>query len=231
MSDLAKIIGVASKLLPLFLGGNPVRGEPRADVTVTAKDAALMSLKSKMGSVVVNIGTRDTGKTELAYRLAEFLERPVFAVSPQQQPPGWITRIKLEDIVTLVPPRSTLLFDDVPAYLSNRDYLENSSQIIEKIVPMVRHERQPPDFPVGEVHLIFNTQSAAQADKYILDCDMAFLKPLGLLMDGIERPHIGKIYRELVNPCFDNKDDDFIHKHAFMLSRQYKGLIRFKQAR
>jgi hypothetical protein len=75
---------------------------------------------------------------------------------------------------------------------------------------MVRHERHPPEYPIGEIQLIFCSQSAAQADKYILDCDLAFFKPLGLLYHDLERPAIKRIYRDWVDPVFQGKDDFWI---------------------
>ena len=118
--------------------------------------------------------------------------------------------------------------DILPENQENRvsrhsDYTEEMARTMERIIPMVRHERQPPEFPVGEVHLIFCAQSAAQADKYILDCDMAFLKPLGLLYQDMERPNIRKIYREFVDPYFYGKSDLWIKRHAYMWHRQYRG--------
>jgi len=229
MSDFTKFVGMALKIAPFFLGSS--KQDNNVNVNLSAKDAALISVKKKMGSVTVCIGTRDTGKTEMAYRLAEFFERPTYAVSPQQTPPNWISHIKLEDIVSQVPPRSTLLMDDLPSYMSSADYQEHMTQVVNRIIPMVRHERQPPDFPVGEVHLIFITQSAAAADRYILDCDLALLKPLGLLMGSIERPQIAKIYRELVDPCFQDKPDEFIQSHAYIISRQFRGLIKVNRVK
>lgn len=195
-----------------------------------AKDEALIRVKNKKGSVIVILGTRDTGKTELSYRLAEFLERPTYAVSPQQKPPGWIEHIKMEDVFTRVKPMSTLIMDDLPAYASNRDYNDGLIQTMEKMIPMVRHEPSPPEHPVGMVHLIFCSQTSAQADKYILDCDLAFLKPLGLLYADLERQNIKRLYDQLVNPYFDGQPDSFIVRHAYMISRQYKGLIEFSRA-
>lgn len=193
------------------------------------KDLALMRVKNKMGSVIVCLGSRDTGKTELSYRIAEFLGRPTFAVSPQQKPPLWISRITLDDLLTKVPRKSTVILDDLPAYMNNRSYNDAMVQMIEKMIPMVRHEPNPPEYPIGEVHLIFASQSAAQADRYILDCDLAFFKPLGLLLQDIERPGVAKIYKTMVDPLFEGKDDNFIHTHAFMLSRTFKGLINFNR--
>ena len=227
MDKTFNIFQIALKLAPLFLGYKPQTQKPRT--ILSEKDLALINLRQKKGSVIVLLGSRDTGKTELAYRLAEFLDRPTFAVSPQQKPPEWITWIKLDEVESRVSSRSTLLCDDLPSYMSSKDYYDSFVRAVEKVIPMVRHEPQPPEYPIGEVHLIFASQSATQADRYILDCDLALLKPLGLLLADIERPAIAKIYRTVVDPCFEGKDDWFIKTHAFMLSRTYKGLISFKK--
>ena len=223
-----QILGLAWKLYPYLVRQNPQQ-QPKGRTVLSDKDTALLNLRNKKGSVIVLLGSRDTGKSELAYRLAEFLDRPAFAVSPQQKPPSWITWIKLEEIENRVPSMSTLICDDLPAYFSNRDYNEALSRLLERIIPMVRHERLPPEFPVGEVHLIFSSQSAAQADRYILDCDAAFLKPLGLLLADVERPHIARIYRTLVDPEFDGHDDAWIQRHCYMLTRGFRGLIEVKK--
>jgi len=203
--DIAEILGLARSGM---MSGEGVLDE---------KDIALLTLKKKLGAVVVILGTRDTGKTELAYRVAEFLDKPTFAISPEQKPhPTFIQNVKIVDM-DKIPNNSTVIFDDLPVYASNRDYNESIVRAIERIIPMVRHERH--------WHLIFCSQSAAQADKYVLDCDMAFLKPLGLLMESIERPGVGKIYKDKVNQWFQGKSEEFIKKHAYMLSRSFEGLI------
>jgi len=205
--------------------------KPTASYRVLSdKDEALLSLRKKLGSVTLVFGSRDTGKTELCYRFMEFLGRPCYAVSPQQRPPPWIKRLKLEDIFKEVPPCSTLFLDDLPAYMSNKDYNDALARAVEKVIPMVRHAPAPPEFPIGRCHLIFASQSAAQADKYILDCDLAFLKPLGLLTPDMERPNVRRIYEKLVDPIFEGKSERWTQRHAFMLSRQYKGLIDIKRA-
>lgn len=217
--NTVNILGLLYRLLPYFVK-QPTTTEP-SGITLTEKDVALIELRRKDGAVIVILGTRGTGKTELAYRLAEFLEKPVYAVSPEQKPhPAFIKRIKLEEIEE-VPPSSTIIADDLPAYASNRDYNEALVRQLERIIPMCRHERK--------LHLIFVSQSAAQADKYILDCDMAFLKPLGLLYDDLERANIRRIYRNYVDPEFDGKSEDFIVRHAYMLSRSYRGIVEIKK--
>ena len=211
------LFGLAYKLAPYLLRQQQQKSSVQYKV-VSDKDKALLNLKKKDGAVVVILGTRDTGKTELAYRLAEFIGKPTYAVSPEQNPhPTFIQRINLDEIDEKVPPSSTLIADDIPAYMSNRDYSEALVRMLERIIPMARHERK--------IHLIFCSQSSAQADKYILDCDMAFFKPLGLLYDDLERANIRRIYRNDVDQYFDGKSDYWIVRHAVMWSRTYKGLI------
>jgi len=210
---------IALQLAPRILG--QTQEEPQQNV-LSEKDVALINLRQKDGAVVVILGARGTGKSELAYRLVEFLDKPAFAVSPEQKPhPTFIQRINLDEIDERVPPGSTLLMDDLPVYASNRDYSDALVKNLERIIPMVRHERK--------LHLIFNSQSSAQADKYILDCDMAFFKPLGLLYNDFERPNIRRIYQKEVDQHFEGKSDDWIVRHAFMWSREYKGLIGVKK--
>ncbi len=192
--------------------------------TVSDKDTALLELKNKSGSVSLVVGTRDTGKTVLSRRLAEFLGRPTYAISPQQMTPSWIRRINFTDIWEIVPSMSTIIFDDLPAYASNRDYNEEVVQSVEKLIPMVRHEPHPPEFPLGQLHLIFCTQSAVQADRYILDCDAAFLKPLGMFVE--ERQNVARAYRNYVNPEFDNKPSDWVKNHAYLMTPTWRGVIQ-----
>ena len=213
MANTWDIIGLAVKFLPYFQG----QGTEAPEAEISTKDMALLSVRQKPGSVTVIVGTRDTGKSTMAYRYCEFLGRKTYAVSPEERPPSWVERIKLEEVFDCVKPHSTLVCDDLPAYASNRDYNNNLIAALEKMIPMVRHER--------ELHLVFCTQSSAQADKYILDCDMAFFKPLGLLFEDLERPGITKLYKKYVNPEFDGRSENWIKRHAYMFSRTYKGLI------
>jgi len=46
---------------------------------------ALEEVKRKDGSVSLDIGTRETGKTVLAHRLAEYYGRPTYSVSPEEK--------------------------------------------------------------------------------------------------------------------------------------------------
>mgnify|MGYP001560463878 FL=1 len=224
--NTTKVFQIALRLAPLLMGQSAAPTQiAKPILDYTQKDLALLNIRQKKGSVTVILGSRDTGKTELCYRFAEFLGRPTFGIFPQQMPPSWITKLTLDDIFTKVPRMSTLICDDLPSYASNRDYNDLLIRALEKAIPMVRHEPHPPEYPLGEIHLIFSSQSSAQADKYILDADMALFKPLGLLMGAVERPAVDRIYRTYVNPEFEGKDDSWIHNHAYLMTRTWRGII------
>lgn len=203
-------------------GGQLYGGRTEVDDTELRRQA-LCEVRDKVGAVTVLIGSRETGKTILSQRWAEALGRQTYAVAPEQRPPPWIIPVKFGDALKTVPPMSTLIYDDLPAYASNRDYNTKLVTELEAIVPMCRHERK--------LQLIFCTQSAAQADKYILDCDLAFLKPLGILMQDVERPFIRRIYRLWVDPAFDQQPAEWIQRHAYMISRSYRGVIPIVMAK
>lgn len=210
----AKLLG--TQLFKLLFGKDARLYQSSGDDVNPIRNDALCEVIRKDGSVSVWIGTRETGKTQGSYREAEMFDRPIYCVSPEERPPSWITQVNLNDIDDL-PSNITLILQDLPAYMSNNDYNNELIIELERIVPLCRHKRK--------WHLIFNTQSAIQADKYILDCELAFMKPWGVLMEDVERPGIRRIYKNWVMPYFEGKSEYFIRTHAFMKSRTYVGGI------
>ncbi len=205
-------------------GVAPESQQPTREQFDRMRHQALTEVKELDGSVTVIIGGRGLGKTVLEYRIAEFFGRPTYAVSPEEKPPSWVIPITLEDLLdeTKVPVKSTLVCDDLPAYASNRDYNDTLVQGLEKIIPMVRHKRK--------LHLIFGTQTSAQADKYVGDCELGFLKPLGLFVE--ERPRVRQIYKEFgVEKVFEGQSLDWVKRHAVMISRTYKGVVEIAEAK
>lgn len=219
MIDSTKLFNWALKTAAALVLGYKSQAQQQVR-TLDQKDVALVNLRQKDGAVIVIVGARGLGKTELAYRLAEFLDKPAFAVSPQQVPhPNFIQRISLDGIDEKLIPDSTIIFDDVPAYMSNRDYSEGLVKAVEKLVPMVRHKR---------LHLIFATQSSGIADKHIFDADAVFVKPGNILFEDLERPAVKRLY-QLANQYFDGKDDEWVKRHAFLATREWSGLIEVKK--
>ena len=139
----------------------------------------IQRLKRKQGAVVLILGKRESGKTILSQRLAQILQRPTYAVSPEQKTADWIQELRLDEISQRPPPYSTLLLDDLPTYMSSRDYLNPLVRTIEQLIPVVRHRRK--------IILIFSSQSSGQADKWCMDADAVFMKPLNWLYAETER--------------------------------------------
>ena len=209
------ILGLAHR----FLFGEPEQ-QPTApgEIPEIGTIAPVIKMKHKDGSVILIIGRRESGKTVLAYRLMEIIEKPAFALSPEAPVPGWVTRLKRGDITDDNPPkRSTLFIDDLPVVMSSRDYQDPFTQYIEKMIPVVRHRRK--------IHMLFATQLATLADKFTLDADIVLLKPANLMFLDIERPAVAKWYKHVM-PIFDRMTELEQKKHAVLLCSDYRGLVR-----
>ena len=211
----ATLLGLAFKIAPLFLQRQ--QSQP-PQVELSDKDRALLSLKEKEGAVVLILGKRESGKTVLAYRLAEFLERPTYVISPNQKPLSWMTEIKLEDI-DAIPPNSTLILDDIPLYLSSRDYNEATARNVERLIPVTRHRK---------IMLIFISQTSGFADRWTMDADAIFLKNSSILYQDIERPAVKKLI-DKAKPYFEGQPDIWQKKHAYFLTDSFEGIIEIKK--
>ena len=215
MKTLA-ILSLMYKLAPLFLRQQQ---QPQVQYKVMSdKDKALLNLKKKDGAVILILGKRESGKTVLSQRLAEFLGRPTYCISPNQKPLSWMTEIKLEDIDN-VPPNSTLIMDDIPLYLSSRDYNEAIARNVERLIPVVRHRK---------IMLIFISQTSGFADRWTMDADCIFLKQSSILYADIERPAVKKLM-DKATPYFGNQTDIWLKKHAYFITDSFEGVIEIKK--
>ena len=179
----------------------------------------IQRLKRKQGAVVLILGKRESGKTVLAQRLAQILERPTYAVSPEQRTPDWIQELKLEEIAQRPPPYSTLILDDIPAYFSSRDYTNPLVRIVEQLIPVVRHRRR--------IILIFSSQSSGQSDKWCMDADLVLMKPLNFLYPETERGAVKKL-ADKVMPIFAEMSEYQQKRHCYIFSDGYVGLARIQ---
>ncbi len=210
------IFNACLKLAPYFLGYKPQPQKPRT--VLNEKDVALISLRQKDGAVILILGKRESGKTILSHRLAEFLDRPTYCVSPNQHPPEGIKEIKLEDIDS-VPPNSTLILDDIPLYLSSRDYNEALARNVERLIPVVRHKK---------IMLIFISQTSGFADRWTMDADAVFIKQVSLLYQDIERPAVKKLMDRAL-PYFKDKSDEWIKRHTYLITDSWEGILEVKK--
>ena len=179
-----------------------------------AKDAALQNLKRKDGGVILILGRRESGKTILSRRVAQFMGRKTYAISPEEKLPSWITKIAIEEVDDL-PPDSTLLLDDLPVYMSSRDYQEAAVRTIERLIPVTRHRK---------IWLVFISQTSGFADRWVLDADAIFLKQFSLLYADIERPSVKKLM-DKAKPHFEDKSDEWMKRHCYLITDSFEGIL------
>ena len=202
-------------ILSKYLGEQPRKSTDQ--VPELGDVPVIKGLRSKDGAVILVLGRRESGKTILSQRLAEVIGRPVYAVSPEEKPPPWITELKLEQLNEEPPPYSTLVLDDLPVYASQRDYNSAYVQILEKLIPVCRHKRK--------LILIFSAQSSGLSDRWVMDSDVIFLKPANLLFLETERPSVAKFYRTVM-PLFDKMSEAQQKRHCYLLSQACREMVR-----
>lgn len=201
-----------------YLIGNKEK-EPEVKHTLPelGEIAPIIRLKHKRGAVIIVLGRRESGKTIASLRLAEIIGRPTYMISPEQKPPSWVTELKLEQIAEEPPPMSTLVLDDLPVYLGSRSYQSALVQVVEKLIPVVRHRRK--------LILIFSSQSSAQSDKYVLDSDLVLLKPASILYADLERSGVSKLYKQVM-PIYDKMSERQQQRYIAVFSQSWKGFVR-----
>ena len=177
-------------------------------------------LRAKDGSVTLILGMRESGKSVMAYRLAHLLGRPTYAVSPEETPPKWASELELEELAQEPPPWSTLVMDDLPAYMSSRDYTDAYVKVVEQLIPVVRHRRK--------LHLIFSSQSSGLSDKWCMDADVILMKPLSFLYADLERAAVKKLADKLM-PLFNEMSEEQQLRHCYVFSRQFIGMCRVEK--
>ena len=213
MAKQLDIFQLALRVAPYLLGFQK-QEQQKPTTVLDTKDAALINLRNKDGAVVLILGKRESGKTILSHRLAEFLGRPTYAITPNQHPPQGIKEIKLEEIET-VPPNSTLILDDLPVYMSSRDYTEKFARSVEKLIPIVRHKK---------IMLIFISQTSGFADRWVMDADAIFIKQMSLLYAELERPAVKKLMDKAA-PYFEGKSDMWTKRHCYLVTDSWEGVL------
>ena len=139
-------------------------------------------------------------------------------IAPSKKALPWIKLIELGQIEQ-IPPNSTLILDDLPVYMSSRDYNDQEVRVVEKFIPVCRHKG---------VVLIFCSQTSGFADRWVLDADVIFLKPSSLLYADLERPAVKKL-ADKAYPHFEGQSEIWLKKHAYMITHDWEGVISVSQ--
>lgn len=175
------------------------------------------------GAVAFIVGERYVGKSTCAHRLAELLQRPTYAVSPDETPPAGITECTLQQIDS-VPPFSTLILDDAQVYAGADNYRDPIVKKMNAIIPVVRKKRK--------LVMIFATQVSGLVNKHVLQADLTIFKPLTAHYEVLERGPIVKLGR-ISEQHFAGLSREQQQRHAVIFGRYppWTGLVYIQRPR
>jgi len=210
------LVALATNLALDYLGMNE---RPRMGWPEVSEIPPIQKLQESEGCIIPILGAPETGKSVLARRIAEILDRPTYCVSPEEKPPPWIKRLDFDDIFdpSKVPPMSTLILDDVLLYADARSYTDPLVRQLERLVPVARHERK--------LILIFCSQTSALTDRHLFLGPCVFLKPPSLLFIDTERDGVRKLYQR-AEEHFEGKSDRWLVRHTYCIAHTFESIVK-----
>lgn len=184
------------------------------------KMAFFRRFTSQTYGVYLILGGRGTGKTALALRLAQILDRDTYAIGiPSSVAPKGLNTMLMTDIAS-VPKHSVVIIDDASLYASSADARSAPMLALQGLINICRHV---------DVTLLITGQQAASLYKYVMDADGLFLKPPGLLFKEFERAEVAKLMA-LAAQAFAGIP---LHKKTkrlrsvYVVAPEYVGLMEF----
>jgi len=188
-----------------------------SDVPELAQIPMVTALRRKTGAVILFLGARETGNTTEMLRIAEIIGRPTYGVFPEQKPPSWVTELKFSELAKEPPPFSTLILDDLPVYMNSRSYMDKAVQVVEQMIPVVRHRRK--------LIMMFRAQTSGQADRHAMDADLVSFKIANPLWIDSSRPGVTRVYKD-IDPEFRKMSEHQQLTHCYLIGRAWQGWAR-----
>jgi hypothetical protein len=210
--DYFKSIGLSDEVIKLIMkGGSHQSGLiaqeaiPKATMARPDKDTLEASRWSgiiKHPSEIVILGSRGSGKTSLAFRIAEHLRwvAPVYVVAfpdtARKYLPDWIGMVPtMEDL----PNNCIAIVDEASLLYHARSSMTKKAKALPELINLSRQKNQT---------IIFVTQESGQIDRNILSgTDVIVFKEPSLLQTRFDRPELRKITEE-ANRAFQSIPGD-----------------------
>lgn len=212
-------------------GHSPVDNFGSAGVS---KQEFLSLWKKEPWGINLVIGKSGGGKTALCVRLAEFLNRPTYAVN-MLKVPGWIVpiaKLHIEESDTsyecyFVFPDgstqpadrgSTVIIDDASNMLESNKMYTDANETIKKLAFIARHL---------DIAFFVNTQDSSSLNKQVVGQTRAlFFKEPALFQMGTDRDFIGKIIEEKVRPFYDSIRKEERRLYTYVVHQEFRGVIK-----
>ena len=186
------------------------------------KAAFFRRFTSQTYGVYLVLGARGTGKTALALRLTEILERSTYAVGiPNDVAPSWITPVTIDDLID-TPNHSVVIIDDASLFASTSQARSPEMLALQELINICRHV---------DITIIITGQQAASIYKYVMDADALFLKPPSLLFKEFERAEVAKLFALAQGAFAQIPQHQRIKRlrSVFVVSPEYVGLMEFQK--
>ncbi len=179
----------------------------------------LVKLYKSPNGIIGVLGARGTGKTALSLAIAQFLNRPIYAIGISPQAMDDLGTSIGPDEIDTVPDGSTIIIDDAGLSFGTRDYAQEASQKLHDLLATVRHR---------DIMIIANSTSSATMDRYLLDADIIFLKPVSRFHAEAERRGIQKFMDKATEVLLSIPESQR-QSYAYVISDVYnfEGLIYY----
>lgn len=225
-------------LLPLI----PKTGNPLVDAGVKLAATALLHRQSEtVGEVDPKTGTtpeefwhrlitapcglffisgpRGSGKSALAYRIAQDMQRETFILNAPIHLP-WVQPLNPKHLDD-VPEGCVVIVDDAGQVASSRDYNSKIGQAAIKVAIEARHE---------DLVVIANTTISSLVNKYLLDADAVFFKRPSDMSEFVERQGMQRILR-VVEREYEQLDMSPEAEAGWVYARstkfRYRGMLHY----
>jgi len=204
-----------------------------------SKQEFLSIFKKEPWGINLVVGKSGGGKTALCVRLAEFLNRPVYAVNFLKTP-EWITPIaKLHieesdtnyDCYFIFPNGNTMpadkgctiIIDDAANILESNKMYADANETMKKLSFIARHL---------DICFIINCQDSSSLNKQIISQTRTlFFKEPALFQMSLDRDFIGKLIEEKVRPFFDSLNKSQRKFYTYVVHQDFRGVIKTGLAR
>lgn len=199
------------------------------------KESFLKNLKKDSWGVHLVIGKSGGGKTALCVRMAEFLNRPTYAIN-MLKTPEWIdplVKIRIHEDengnylgATFIYPdgtelkadkHCTVIIDDAANILESNKMYEDVNSTIKKLAFISRHL---------DIAFFVNVQDSSSLNKQVVgQARVAWFKEPALFQFGTDRDFIAKLVEEEVKPFFDSLPKTLRKKYTYIYCADFKGVI------
>jgi hypothetical protein len=189
--EIHKIVDTVCHQLDLNSSSQLATSSPSNEPDKDTLEASRWSGIIKHPSEVVIMGSRGSGKTSLAFRIAEHLRwvAPVYVVAfpdtARKYLPDWIGMVPtMEDL----PNNCIAIVDEASLLYHARSSMTKKAKALPELINLSRQKNQT---------IIFVTQESGQIDRNILSgADVIIFKEPGLLQTRFDRPELRKITEE-----------------------------------